>query len=131
MTFILAGLVAAGLSWLLNGLLVDKVGRWWIIAIGPGFEELFKTGSSLFFGAGILWGHLVFGAVEALRDMTGGQPGSIPAGLVSLAGHGLFGFLAGRAYEKTESVLLAVIIPLGVHLLWNGGVLLFRRRLTG
>lgn len=131
MTFVLAGLVAAGLSWLLNGLLVDKVGRLWVIAIGPGFEELFKTGAALLLGANIFLSHLAFGAVEAMRDMAGRQPGSVPAGLASFTGHSLFGFLAALSYGKTESTLPAVAVPLAVHFLWNGGVVLLRSRLTG
>ncbi|MTI83325.1 MAG: hypothetical protein FH756_05330 [Firmicutes bacterium] len=130
MTFILAGLTASGLSWILNGLLVDKVGRWWVVVFGPGMEELSKTGIALFLGTNIFLSHLTFGVVEAVRDITGGQPGSWLAGLVSFISHSVFGFMATLSYQKTGSFLFAVIIPLIFHFLWNG-VVLMRTGLTG
>lgn len=131
MTFMLAGLVAAGFSWLLNGLLVDKAGRWWVVVFGPGLEEFLKTGLALLIGANIFGAHVVFGIVEAVRDMTGRQPGRVIAGVASFAGHCLFGYLAAFGYGKTGSFLLAVVIPLTAHLLWNGGVVVLYSRLTG
>lgn len=131
MTFVLAGLTASGIAWLLNGLMLDKAGRWWIIALGPFFEEFAKTGAALLLSTNIFFCHFTFGVVEAIRDMSGGQPGNFWAAWASLTGHGLFGFLAALSYQRTGEFWLAIIIPFTVHLLWNGGVLLLRSCLTG
>lgn len=131
MTFLLAGLMAAGFCWLLNGHLAGVFGRFWMVIPGPALEELLKTGISLLLGADILAGHLVFGAVEALRDLQGGKTGDILAAAASLAGHGFFGLLAATVYVKTGLLWVAVVLPLIAHFLWNAGMLLWRSRLTG
>lgn len=130
MAIVLAGLLAAGLSYVVNGLLAGRAGFWWLIAAGPGLEELLKTGGALFFGASIAGVHLFFGLVEALCDLAGGRRGRITAGLASIAGHGFFGFLAAVVYGHSQSMALAVIIPWGLHFFWNGSVFLFHRRFS-
>lgn len=128
---LLAGLAAAGLSWLANGLAVGRVGRPWIVLFGPALEELLKSGIPLLLGVGILGAHVVFGVLEALRDLKGKWPGNLAAGVGSLTGHFVFGWLAATSYQVTGAFLPAVAVSLAAHVLWNATVVLLSGRLTG
>lgn len=129
--FLLAGLLAAGICWYLNGLMVDKFERWWVIIFGPGVEEILKTGLAIILSANILLTHAVFGVVEAVRDVSSGQTSGIVAGIASLVGHCFFGYLAFWGYVRFQSFTYAIFIPLTAHLLWNGGIILLHSNLTG
>lgn len=89
---IAAGLVAAAMAWLLNGLIL-KAGPAGVVWLSPGVEEGLKTGLALFFGGAVLSSHITFGLVEAVRDARGGGRGRLAA-LAGLSTHTALGVIS-------------------------------------
>ena len=111
----------AGLSFLLNKLLLKYIGMKVIISYSPILEELSKTLCSYYFAADILATHMIFGMLEALYDWLkreNRERGAIAA-LLSMIGHTLFGTVTIGIFNVSGSVLLGIAAASFVHLLWN------------
>ncbi|HHW42502.1 MAG TPA: hypothetical protein GXX25_01590 [Desulfotomaculum sp.] len=118
LSYIPAGVLAAALSWVTNGLLIRFLGSRGVIYLSPGVEEGAKTGLALWFSASIPASHLVFGLVEGVWDAFKGRRGPA-AGLVGVASHGLYGLLTWWLYRFTGNPWMAVAGACLVHVAWN------------
>ena len=115
------GCLMAGLSFLLNKLLLKYVGIKVVISYSPVVEEVSKTLCSYYLAADIIITHMIFGILEASYDwyqQRSKERGRIAA-LLSIAGHTLFGAVTVAAFKLSESIFLAITIAIAVHLIWN------------
>lgn len=115
------GCLMAGLSFLLNKLLLKYIGMKVIVSYSPILEELSKTFCSYYFGADILVTHMIFGMLEAIYDWCKRRTrerGAIAA-LLSIVGHTLFGVLTIWILNLSDSLFLGILVASSVHLLWN------------
>lgn len=115
------GCLMAGLSFLLNRLLLKYIGINVVISYSPIVEELTKTLCSYYLAADILVTHVVFGVLEAGYDWfnrQNGQRGTIAA-LLSIVGHTLFGGITVFVFNLSNSIFIGILTGIGVHLLWN------------
>lgn len=115
------GFLMAGLSFLLNKVLLKYVGVKAIISYSPVVEEMTKTLCSYYLAADILVTHIVFGMLEAGYDWystPNGQRG-MWAALASIVGHSLFGALTLMGLYASGSIWLALLGASCVHVIWN------------
>lgn len=123
MGFLLAGLLAATLVWVINGWYLSKLGTIGIVYLVPLVEEVSKTWLAVAMNAPIFYTHAVFGTVEGIADIYSGRPLGISAGWVSYLGHMVFGYLAAWAYQRWNNVWLAILPAYLIHMIWNGFVM--------
>lgn len=115
------GCLMAGLSFLLNRLLLKYIGTQVIISYSPVLEELTKTLCSYYLGADIVVTHMVFGILEAVYDWWNQhtrERGAIAA-LLSIVGHTLFGGLTIIFFNVSGSIFLGLLVAICAHLIWN------------
>lgn len=115
------GCLMAGLSFLLNKMLLKYVGMKAIISYSPVIEELTKSLCSYYLAADILVTHIIFGVLEAGYDWysaANGQRGKWAA-LASIGGHSLFGVLTLIGLHVSESIWVAILVASCVHIMWN------------
>ncbi len=115
------GCLMAGLSFLLNKLLLKYVGIKVVISYSPVVEEVSKTLCSYYLAADIIITHMIFGVLEASYDwyqQRSKERGRIAA-LLSISGHTLFGVVTVAAFKLSESIFLAIVIAIAAHLIWN------------
>lgn len=115
------GCLMAGLSFLLNTLLLRYFGNQVIISYSPIVEELAKTLCSYYLGADILVTHIIFGILEAGYDWLkkNSEDRGLLAAFLSIIGHGLFGGLTVGVFYVSGSIFLGIAIAACVHLIWN------------
>lgn len=119
-----AAFLAAAMAWVINSLVLVKLGSKGISFITPGVEEIAKTGAAVTIGAAILWTHTVFGIIEAAVEIRRRGNRGIIAAWLAIAAHSLFGLIATWAYNRggfIASILLAYL----VHATWNWGVIYY------
>lgn len=115
------GCLMAGLSFLLNKLLLTYMGMKVIVSYSPILEELTKTLGPYYFDADILVTHIIFGVLEAAYDWLhrrNRERGTIAA-LLSMTGHTLFGTITIAILSLSDSVFLGIVVASSVHLIWN------------
>ena len=115
------GCLMAGLSFLLNRLLLKYIGIKVVISYSPVVEELTKTLCSYYFAADILVTHIIFGVLEAVYDWSKEQNkrcGRIAA-LLSIIGHTLFGGITVFVFNLSSSIYLGILVGIGIHVVWN------------
>jgi hypothetical protein len=120
MVYVIACLMA-GLSFLLNRLLLKYIGIKVVISYSPVLEELCKTMCPYFFGTNILITHIIFGTLEAGYDwykQQRGQRGMIAA-ILSVIGHTLFGGVTLALFNLSGSIFLGIFVAICIHLMWN------------
>ena len=125
MAYVIACLAAGG-SFLLNRALLKLFGVQTIITLSPVLEEGLKTLFAYSFGADIFVTHTVFGLVEAVYDWVQTQ-GRILAAFLSIAGHGLFGFVTVFT-AQAAGVHIGLAAGIVTHLLWNTLMIKFEIR---
>lgn len=113
------GCLTAGLSFILNRLLLKYVGRVTVISCSPLVEEGAKTLLAFYLGADIVVTHVTFGVLEAVYDWTNSQNDGVKAAFFSIGGHSMFGMLTLMALAVTQSIWLGLGSGLAAHLLWN------------
>lgn len=115
------GCLMAGLSFLLNKLLLRFVGIKAVISYSPVVEELTKTLCSYYLAADILVTHIVFGVLEAGYDWytSAREERGKWAALGSIGGHSLFGALTIMGLAASGSVWMAILGASCVHVIWN------------
>lgn len=115
------GCLMAGLSFLLNRLLLKYIGIKVVISYSPIVEELTKTLCSYYLAADILVTHIIFGVLEAGYDWFKGQNkqrGTIAA-LLSIIGHTLFGGITVFVFNFSNSIIIGIVVAISAHLIWN------------
>ncbi|KUO50727.1 MAG: hypothetical protein APF76_15635 [Desulfitibacter sp. BRH_c19] len=117
MDFILTGLFASFMAWVVNKLILSKEGLKGVVFFGPFTEELFKTGMALFFNTSIILTHIVFGFVEALIDYRNTNNSTVA--IVSLASHTILGIITYGSYILIGNIFIAFLIAVIIHILWN------------
>jgi len=115
------GCLMAGLSFLLNKLLLKYIGIEVLIGYSPVLEELTKTLCSYYLLADVFATHIIFGILEAVYDWYGSQNGErgAIAALLSIVGHSLFGGLTVIVSDLSGSIFLGLFVAICVHLMWN------------
>lgn len=116
MAYVIACLTA-GISFLLNRALLQRIGVKTVVTVSPAAEEMLKTLFAYFFHADILVTHVVFGLIEAIYDWVQTR-GRIVAPLLSLGGHGLFGLVTVLTAREV-GLYMGLGAGIIVHLLWN------------
>jgi len=115
------GCLMAGLSFLLNRLLLNYIGIKVVISYSPVVEEVSKTLCSYYLAADILVTHIIFGILEAGYDWfnrQNGQRGAVAA-LLSIVGHTLFGGITILVFNLSNSIFIGMTVGIVVHLVWN------------
>ena len=115
------GCLMAGLSFLLNKLLLRYIGIKVVISYSPVVEELTKTLCSYYLSADILVTHIIFGILEALYDWFNRQSGErgFIAAVLSIVGHTLFGGITVLVFNLSGSIFIGIVAGVSVHLVWN------------
>ncbi|HBS60783.1 MAG: hypothetical protein AAGU23_08310 [Bacillota bacterium] len=96
-----------------------------VVWIGPAIEELGKTGIALVLGAMVLPVHVCFGITEGMFDLRGGTRQSGAAAVVSVLGHGIFGYITVWGHEIFASWWGGILPAVMAHMFWNSYVVLF------
>jgi len=115
------GCLMAGLSFLLNKLLLKYMGMKVIVSYSPILEELSKTLCPYYLGADILVTHMIFGVLEASYDWLkreNRERGAIAA-LLSVIGHTLFGTVTIAMLTLSGSIFLGIFVASSAHMIWN------------
>lgn len=119
MAYLAAGLVAAGIAWLGNSLIVRQWGDKGVVWIVPAFEEITKTASAFLLGAAVPLTHVVFGLVEASHDYLVSRRLGFWAGLTSVASHWLCGETTVYVSGVTDFWIAGVTAAALVHIYIN------------
>lgn len=119
MLFILAGFLAAAVSWIANRAFLSKIGVQAIIVVSPFIEEMSKTGAAILLGSNIIFTHGIFGLIEGLYDAWGGGIKELYAGAASIIGHLFYGYVTYQVFLGYKVFIFAVFAGLAVHTLWN------------
>ncbi|MDU4961222.1 MAG: hypothetical protein E6X17_11250 [Sporomusaceae bacterium] len=117
MAYVIACLAAAG-AFLLNRLLLERLGAKVIVTVSPLVEETLKTLPAFYAAADILSCHLGFGVIEAVYDWRQSRNNAAAAALMSVAGHGLFG-LVTLVCAGPAGIYVGLAAGMIAHLLWN------------
>jgi hypothetical protein len=115
------GCLMAGLSFILNRLMLRYIGIKVVISYSPVVEELTKTICSYYLAADIVVTHIIFGVLEAGYDWynTTNRQRGFYAAFLSVGGHTMFGAITVLVLHMTGSILLAILGASCVHLIWN------------
>jgi hypothetical protein len=119
MSYLGAGLLAAGSAWLINRFVLRYFGEQSIIWIIPWLEEIIKTSAALFMGVSLMMTHGIFGLVEAVHDYVYSPKWGFFAGLASIVSHWFYGWLTYVIYTETASWPFSVVCVGSLHVLWN------------
>lgn len=119
MKFLVAGGLAALISWTVNTVLVRYRGDFAVIWIIPILEEMTKTSMAFILGASIPLTHLLFGLIEAIHDYVKGPRLGLLAGILSILGHGLFGWSTIWIFFLTKSLVFSILLVSTIHIIWN------------
>lgn len=125
MKFIVAGVLAAALSWAGNRAALKIMGTKVIVIGAPLLEEVAKTGSSLLLSTSIVLTHGFFGFIEGVYDAWGSGFNGIKAGIVSFLGHLFYGYVTYLVFLKYHVFFAAILTGYVVHMLWNIAVMKF------
>ena len=117
MDFILTGLFASFMALCINKFILSKEGLKGVVFFGPFTEELFKTGVAVFFNVSIILTHIVFGFIEAIIDYRNTRKYIVA--VVSLASHTILGIITYGLYIWLNSLFMALIIAVILHISWN------------
>ncbi len=123
--YIIAGLLAAALSWAGNRAALKLIGTKVIVVSAPLLEELAKSGISVLLNTSLVLTHGVFGIVEGLYDAWGSGFQGIKAGIISFLGHLLYGYVTYLVLLKYNLFFASVLAGYLVHMLWNIAVMKF------
>jgi len=120
MAYIISVLMA-GLSFLINKLLLKYIGIQSVISYSPVFEELAKTVFSYYLSADILMTHIVFGVLEGVYDWYNdpNEQRGIKAAMLSMIGHTLFGGVTLIVFSLSGHVFIGILAAVCTHIVWN------------
>lgn len=123
MGFILAGVVAAAVSFFLNRIALYLVGERAVVCVIPVIEEVVKASMSLLFSTSFLTTYFVFGTIEGLYDFFDNQERGFKIVFVSILGHTIFGYVFLNISRGTRSMLMGIGAATFLHMIWNALVL--------
>jgi hypothetical protein len=118
MAYIIAVLMA-GLSFVLNRLLLRYLGKVTIISAGPVVEESAKTLFAYYLGADIFTVHMVFGVIEAGYDWYWRNNNKLVAPVLSIMGHSLFGAVTAGIVFLAGNLWLGLAAGIIMHVSYN------------
>ncbi|MEG6520654.1 hypothetical protein [Desulfotomaculum sp. 1211_IL3151] len=127
LNYIAASLLAAGVSWVINGWVINSLGGRGIAFLTPLVEEMAKTLGAVLLGAALVYTHIGFGVVEALVEMKRRGARGVGAAGMAVAAHGLFGLLTARVYA-VSNLLAALFVTYLVHTAWNWFILYYSKQ---
>ncbi|PKM81940.1 MAG: hypothetical protein CVU88_03640 [Firmicutes bacterium HGW-Firmicutes-13] len=113
-----AGLLAAGLSYILNKISLPRI-KDSIYLVTPVIEESAKTFFALGLGGSVFFTHGIFGLIEGVYDLFPFEIKKRRVFLVSFLTHLFFGFLTWVVYIYFISWIFAVVLVSALHILWN------------
>lgn len=113
-----AGLAAAAVAYTINRFVLRRLGGRAIWLAIPVLEEMVKTGLALMAGAAVVSTHAIFGAVEAVYEVSGRRPSVTAAGLAVIT-HLLLGLLTAYLISRGRSLAFAVGTAAAVHTAYN------------
>jgi len=120
MEAILAGLFAAGTAYILNRILINKLGNIAMVIIIPILEEMLKSFIPALLGASLFFSHATFGTVEAVYEIyTTRNTKAVFGGIISFIFHLLLGALTLLFMDITGSLILSVFAAAVIHSIWN------------
>lgn len=117
MAFIIAGLLASFVAWVINRHVFSNVGQKGVVFFGPTVEEILKTGLAVIFNTSIILTHVIFGLIEAVVDYKNTKK-SIGA-VVSFISHVFLGIITYSLFILSGSIYVALLIAVIVHISWN------------
>lgn len=120
-----AALLATVCAFLINRWGIKRFGFAEVVWIGPAIEELGKTASAVVLGAMVLPVHVYFGITEGIFDLRGSTRQSGAAAVVSVVGHGIFGYVTIWGHEIFASWWGGILLAVIAHMFWNSYVILF------
>lgn len=117
---ILAGVVAALISYMSNKLALKKIGNIGIIIAVPFIEEVSKTVLALILNTSLIVTHLIFGLIEGIYDIVNSsEDAGIWAALVSLISHSAFGAATFLTMRAGYSIYWGIFLAWLLHSGWN------------
>lgn len=117
---IFAGILSALFSYILNKLMLSKLGERALIALIPFIEEMAKTTFAIIFNSAFLGVHLIFGVIEGIYDyIFSSKKIGKWAALASIISHSFFGGVTYVVFERTNSAILAILVAWILHSGWN------------
>jgi hypothetical protein len=125
---VVSGLLAAAISYHLNGRALKAFGEEAVTYGAPVLEELLKTGFALALGGGVFLSHITFGTVEAAYDFykNRGAP-ACRAGIAGFVSHGVFGVITGYSIKYFNNPVPGLILAILIHMGWNYAVMNFKK----
>lgn len=118
--FILSGIFAAVCAYLLNKVILSRFGGASLVVFIPFIEEFMKTFSALLLNTNLLAVHLVFGVIEGGYDLfTSSKKIGKWAAIASILSHGFFGYITLLTYNRSQSIVIGIVIAWIFHSGWN------------
>ncbi len=134
MRFLIAGMLAAAVSWAFNRAALRWMGAKVIVVLVPLIEELAKSGAAVLSGSPVVATHGVFGLIEGVYDAWESGLTGLEAGVAGFLGHLFYGYVTYLVLQKHAVFWAAAAAGYTVHMLWNITVMKFivrKRRVTG
>jgi len=119
MSYLVAGIFAASLAWVVNRLAIKYFGEYSIIWVIPLLEETIKTSVALLSGTSLVLIHGIFGFIEAIHDYYCSRKWGLMAGISSAVSHLLYGWLTIWIYDGIFSWVVSVVLVGTLHAFWN------------
>lgn len=117
---VLAGIVAALISYIFNKFVLKKIGNKGIIIAVPFIEESSKTAMAFILGTDIIAAHFVFGLIEGIYDIVNSSKRIGKwAALASLMSHSVFGAAVYFTMRAGYSIYWGVFLAWLLHSGWN------------
>lgn len=117
---IFAGILSAVVSYILNKIMLKGLGERALIALIPFIEEMSKTTFALLLKSSIIGVHFIFGVIEGIYDLLfSSKKIGKWAALASLFSHSFFGGITYVVFERTNTVILAILVSWVLHSTWN------------
>jgi len=117
---LIAGSMAALLSYYISSKALKIAGEKVIIYLSPILEELFKTGFALVLKGKVFLSHTTFGVAEAVYDIWSNDGTTAYwAGLASIISHSVFGILTQYFIYRTGNSFFGIAIAVLIHIAWN------------
>lgn len=124
MSWVGAGIIAAGIAYLVNHFSYKLWHKYVIVGAVPLVEEVAKTMSAYFFSADYLYTHFMFGVIEGLLDGFSANGDWLPA-VSAVFAHSILGWITVNVIRETKMVGAGILAAIAVHIAWNTA-LLFR-----
>lgn len=117
---IFAGILSALFSYILNKIMLKGLGERALIALIPFIEEMSKTTFAIILKSSIIGAHFIFGIIEGVYDLIfSSKKIGKWAALASLISHSFFGGVTYVVFERTNTLILSLLVAWIFHSAWN------------